>query len=187
MAFLVVLDACVLYPASLRDTLLRLAEAEFYDLYWSNEILDEVRRNLVENADATEEQAAKLIEFMDAAFDGACVSSAQIEALIPAMGNDVKDRHVLAAAKAVGAEQIVTSNIKHFTEEHTAPHGIEAITPDEFLLNQLSLDPGLVITTLHRQPDALSNPPMTLQEVLEALRVVVPDFVTAVEERLVAE
>ena len=43
----VVLDACVLIPATLRDTLLRAAEQGMYRLHWSNQILEEVRRNLI--------------------------------------------------------------------------------------------------------------------------------------------
>jgi hypothetical protein len=40
-------DANVLFPFTLRDTLLRAAEAGVYQLYWSEAILEEVRRNLV--------------------------------------------------------------------------------------------------------------------------------------------
>ena len=42
-----VLDACVLYPLPLRDTLLSVAEAGLYEARWSERILDEVERNLV--------------------------------------------------------------------------------------------------------------------------------------------
>ena len=42
----VVLDANVLIPNALRDTLLRAAEAGWYDAYWSDETLAEVERNL---------------------------------------------------------------------------------------------------------------------------------------------
>ena len=45
--FKVVLDANVLYPFSLRDTLLRAAAAALFQVYWSDEILEETRRNLV--------------------------------------------------------------------------------------------------------------------------------------------
>jgi hypothetical protein len=38
-----VLDACVLVPNSLCDTLLRLAERGFYRPLWSQQILDEVQ------------------------------------------------------------------------------------------------------------------------------------------------
>ena len=49
MPFTVVLDTCVIYPADLRDTLLRQAERGLYRALWSDDILDELRRNLVED------------------------------------------------------------------------------------------------------------------------------------------
>lgn len=48
-----ILDACVLYPAPLRDLLLSLAEQELYRPKWSTVIQDEWRRNLLKNRDDT--------------------------------------------------------------------------------------------------------------------------------------
>lgn len=48
MPFAVVLDTCVLYPAHLRDTLLRLAEQDLYQALWSADIIEELHRNLVD-------------------------------------------------------------------------------------------------------------------------------------------
>ena len=45
--FIVLLDANVLFPFSLRDTLLRAAAAGLYRLRWPSRILDETTRNLV--------------------------------------------------------------------------------------------------------------------------------------------
>lgn len=73
MPFAAVLDASVLYPLPLRDTLLRIAETELYDAYWSGRILDEVVRNLVADGRASEEQARQLTDAMAAAFDGAAL------------------------------------------------------------------------------------------------------------------
>ena len=57
----VVLDANVLFPFSLRDTLLRAAAEGYFQVYWSEQILEEARRNLVESATITEAQANTLI------------------------------------------------------------------------------------------------------------------------------
>lgn len=45
-----VLDANVLIPAAPRDTLLRAAELGLFQPVWSDQILDEVQRNLVSAA-----------------------------------------------------------------------------------------------------------------------------------------
>jgi predicted nucleic acid-binding protein len=187
MDFPVVIDACALYPYSLRDTLLRLAEAEFFDPYWSDEIIAETRRCLIEIHGVPEEKADRMIENMTEAFDGATVPRERVEHFIPAMRNHEGDRHVLAAAAAIRAEQIVTFNLKHFAEEHTAPLGIEAIHPDEFLLNQLSLDSGLVVAILRRQAAAFMNPPWCIEDLLNALRESAPQFVAEVERLIAAE
>lgn len=55
--FRVVLDANVLFPFTLRDTLLRAADAGYFQLYWSDEILDEAQRNLIGRGAINDEQA----------------------------------------------------------------------------------------------------------------------------------
>jgi predicted nucleic acid-binding protein len=119
--FAVVLDASVLYPLPLRDTLLRMAETELYDPLWSARILDEVMRNLEGNRGASAEQTRHLRDAMTAAFDGAEASEAAIDRLEPAMTNDPKDRHVLAAAVASEAQASVTLNLNDFPSDACEP------------------------------------------------------------------
>jgi len=87
--FRVVLDACVLFPYSIRDPLLSAAAADFY---WSAQILDEMRRNLVKSGHTTDEKAVGLINQMNGFFPEAAVSGH--EPLIAAMNNEPEDRHV---------------------------------------------------------------------------------------------
>ncbi len=47
--FAVLYDSCVLYPAPLRDLLMRLALTDLYRAKWTNEIHDEWIRNLLIN------------------------------------------------------------------------------------------------------------------------------------------
>ena len=63
MAFGAVLDTCVLYPFSLCDILLRLADRELYDPHWSGRILEELARTLVEHG-LTRAQASHRVDQM---------------------------------------------------------------------------------------------------------------------------
>ncbi|TMQ11902.1 MAG: PIN domain-containing protein [Deltaproteobacteria bacterium] len=93
--FIVLLDANVLFPFSLRDTLLRAAAAGFYQVRWSSQILDEMARNLVSTGTMPEEKAQRLRAIMEREFPEAEVTD--YEHLIAAMKNHEKDRHVAAA------------------------------------------------------------------------------------------
>lgn len=179
--FRVVLDANVLFPFSLRDTLLRAADAGYYQLYWSEEILAEAHRNLVARGHITQEQADRLFSTMREAFPEAMV--VDHEPLIEGMANDPKDRHVAAAAVKAGAQVIVTFNTNDF---RTLPEGIEAQGPSTFLSNIFDLDPRGVIDLLRRQARALEKPPKTFDQLIDGLAKTVPGFVGEVRSRLQA-
>jgi len=49
VAFVVIYDACVLYPAPLRDLLVRIANTGIVRARWSERILDECFRSIKEN------------------------------------------------------------------------------------------------------------------------------------------
>lgn len=174
----VVLDACVLFPAALRDTLLRVAEARLYRVHWSDEILLEMTRNLVKTRRCTTEQASRLEAMMRRAFPEACVSG--YENLTKALKNHPKDRHVLAAAIVCDAQVIVTSNLKDFPRAALEPYHVEAQSPDAFLLQMLGLNPRHMLEILATQAADLGNPPVTLDELLDELAMAVPGFVTQV-------
>ena len=158
MAYCAVVDACALYPFSLRDTLIRLAAAELYDLFWSERILDEVSRNLVKREVATEEQAERLLQKMRDVFPEAMVADEQITALEGAMTNASKDRHVLAAAVSAGAEAIVTFNLRDFPPEACELHDVEAMHPDDFLMILFGVSSETVVAVLETQASDLRKP-----------------------------
>ncbi len=175
--FIVLLDANVLFPFTLRDTLLRAAAADFYQMRWSARILDEMTRNLVANGVMPEEKARRLRGIMESEFPEAEVTG--YEDLIPAMKNQEKDRHVAAAALKAGAQVITTANLRDFTD---LPDGIEAQSPDAFLCNLFDLHPERFIEILHEQAADLVNPPMSFEEITARLRKTVPELVAAVLE-----
>lgn len=167
MAFAAFLDANVLFPLYLADTLLTQAEAEAFRPLWSAGVLDELGRNLLEHTEMNEDQVHHRLTEMRAAFVDAEVTG--YESLIDSMGNNPKDRHVLAAAVRGNAEVIVTSDRKGFPESSLKPFDITAVSPDDFLLDQLDLYPGLVIDCLHRQISRNTMRQMTMGELLGRL------------------
>ncbi|HET8777239.1 MAG TPA: hypothetical protein VFN76_06225 [Candidatus Limnocylindria bacterium] len=83
---------------------------------------------------------------------------------------DPDDRHVLAAAIRAGAQGVVTFNLRDFPAEVLAAYEVEAIHPDDFVLDLLDLRPAAVATAVQEQARALKNPPMTPDRVLDILR-----------------
>jgi predicted nucleic acid-binding protein len=181
VAFAVVLDTCVLYPAHLRDVLLRLAERGTYRPLWSPDIVDELRRNLIEIA--SEHSVDRLVGEMTHAFPDALVTG--YEALIDGLSCDPKDRHVLAAAVRADAAAIVTFNLDDFPAGSVRPYQVEVLHPDEFLLDQLDLAPSAVLDELKLQAAANRREPRSVATLVDALeRAGVPAFADEVRRRI---
>lgn len=175
------LDACVLFPAALRDTLLRAAAAGLYQPHWSAEILEEVRRNLVAKGKRPD-HIQHLINTLKEVFPEAMVT--EYQHLTAAMTNDPKDRHVLAAAVAGGAEIIVTDNLRDFPAEALAPFHISAQSPDEFLMGLFLAHPEEMAQIIIEQAADLHRPPQGPQDVLNKLALHAPTFAARVRAAL---
>ena len=67
MRFSVIYDACVLYPAPLRDFLIRLALSGLFAARWSDDIQNEWSRNLLEDRPELAGQLPRTIELMNQA------------------------------------------------------------------------------------------------------------------------
>lgn len=167
------LDACVLLPMPLADTLLRMAETpRLYLPKWSDEALAEVTRNLISKWSKSAEQAKRREEALLKHFPEAQVTG--YESLLGAMSNHPKDRHVLAAAVHSGTSLIVTYNAKDFPASSLEPWGIEIQGPSTFLINLYDLAPGIVARKLSEQAQNIGIP---LEALLLKLQVNVPSFV----------
>lgn len=145
----VVLDACVLIPMPLADTLLRMAEApRLYLPKWSQTIMDEVTRNLIAKWQMAPEKAHRREMELQRHFPEAWVEG--FDALVDGMTNDPGDRHVLAAAVRSHADLIVTYNRRHFPTAAVEPGKIDVLGPSAFLRSLYDLDAGLVVGRLRR-------------------------------------
>lgn len=97
---IVLFDACVLYPAPLRDLLMHLSLSGLFRARWTNEIHEEWINNLLEQRpDLNRIQLERTRALMNTHILDALVEN--YETLTPKLSlPDPHDRHVLAAAFA---------------------------------------------------------------------------------------
>lgn len=167
MGWTALLDACVLYPVSTRDLLLRGAERYLYEIRWTPTIIADVQRHLVEDARLTRERAKRLIDMMLASFPDAMVVG--YDALVDTMPNHPRDRHVLAAAVVAGADVIVTDNTRHFPPAACEPFGVEVQTANEFLSYSFDLAPEVMSDIFLQQVEDYVKPAFDVAAALSLL------------------
>jgi hypothetical protein len=170
-AFIVFYDANVLYPAELRNFLMHLALIGVFRPKWSPDVHDEWIGSLLENRpDLTREKLERTRQLMEKAAPDALVTGYQH--LIPTLVlPDERDRHVLAAAVHSEASIIVTCNLNDFPQQALQRFDIEALHPDEFILQLIDLAPVLVVEAAENHRASLKNPPKTVAEYLSSLEL----------------
>ncbi|MFM2400860.1 MAG: hypothetical protein RI950_376 [Bacteroidota bacterium] len=162
-----VLDACVLYPAPIRDLLLSFAEVGLLKPFWSDKINEEWVRNLLRNReDLSLAKLQSTVRAMNAAFPDANVEengNLIYSLLLP----DHNDRHVLATAIQSESSMIVTANLKDFPEAELRPYAIIAISPDNFISSLIRNNKLLAFSAFENQVRRLQNPILNNLQVLE--------------------
>ena len=110
--YAVVLDACVLAPMPIADTLLRLAEEpSLYRVFWTENLLEEIGGAL-SRMGRTTAQIERRLKFMRDHFPEAMLEiPCELLQSIPCLP-DQNDRHIVAAAILGHANAIITDNTK---------------------------------------------------------------------------
>ncbi|TPQ51526.1 PIN domain-containing protein [Prosthecomicrobium hirschii] len=169
--FTAFIDACTLVSALKRNLLLTLAEAEFFRVRWSDTVLDETERALVDihskrGLENAVERAKRVREAMEKAFEDANVGKFDNLNLLCINLPDPDDDHVLAAAVKTRADVIVTENLKDFPEKVLEPLMIESRSADAFIADTIALDPGRAVAAIRTMRMRLKNPAKTAEALL---------------------
>jgi predicted nucleic acid-binding protein len=169
MTFTVIYDANVLYPNTLRDLLIRIAQSSTVQAKWTNAILDEMAAALRRNRpDIPAARLDRLCELMNSAVRDCLVLG--YEPLIEGLKlPDPDDRHVLAAAIKAGAQVIVTRNLKDFPASDLRQWEVEAKSPDAFVLDQVGINVRAVAASVRQIADSRTNPPESVEDILSQL------------------
>jgi len=168
MPFAVVYDAGALYPNAQRDLLIRIAQAGLVQARWTTDIIEEMAlARQHRNPDLDAARLDRLKRLINHSVPDCLVWGHEglIESLkLP----DPDDRHILAAAIHSGAQVIVTAKVRDFPAEYLADFNIEAKTPDDFILDQISIDDRVVFACVQDIANCRTSP-HTAQDILVEL------------------
>lgn len=167
--YTVILDACVLYCAPVRELLVELASTDLFRAKWSAQIHDEWITSLLRNRpDLDETKLRRTAHLMNVAVSDSMVSG--YEDLVAGLElPDTKDRHILAAAIHGKCDAIITFNLKDFPSAILSQFDIEPLHPDDFLHFQYDLGEADVVTSVQRIRGRLKSPPVSASDYLERL------------------
>lgn len=168
-AYTAFFDACVFYPAPLRDIIIELATTGLFRAKWSDQVHEEWIKNLLaDRKDLSAKRLYRTRDLMNNAVMDCLVTG--FEPLISSLTlPDPDDRHVLAAAIYSRSDAIVTTKLKDFPVETLAGFNIEPIHPDEFIFNQFGLNQASVITAVWRCRRRLTSPQISAEQYLSTL------------------
>jgi predicted nucleic acid-binding protein len=162
------LDTNVLYPLLIRDILLWFAYEELFFPFWSKHVLMEWSRVMQRNG-LTQTESQRRMHMIQDAFPFAMVRG--YESLIEQLYlPDEDDRHVLAAAIRVGADTIITQNLKDFPKSALSPLGIAAMNADTFLVGVIQKNPTKALRAFKQMVKQRKRPTQSSQEVILSLR-----------------
>lgn len=163
-------DTNVCFPISLLDLILRLDEAAFHEVIWTEDLLAELAGVWVAQGARSAASAAKVCEDIRGAFGGQEVPRAEYAHLIDSMpGRDPADHPHAAAAAARAPAVILTSNTADFPEEALAELGVAVRAPDDYLCELLEAHGDALLDVVAEMAEDRRNPKMTVEDVLDAL------------------
>ena len=170
----VVLDACILYPAAQRDFFMWLAAGGVIRAHWTNQIHDEWMRNVERDYGIARSVLERVRKLMDQAAGDALIKHFRKHEHLFTR-TDTKDRHVAAAAVAARKRTradivtIITWNLRDFDRWELAKVGVATETPAAFLCRLFAKSPDEVIAALVRMQNNLRNPSKTVGECADTL------------------
>ncbi|MEV6270738.1 PIN domain-containing protein [Kribbella sp. NPDC051936] len=160
------LDANVIRGQQTTDVLLSMASRQVFEPRWTQNVLDEMRRNRPDGLSAAD--IDKRINAMNRAFPDA-LTEAPPQGLQDQMHADAKDKHVLAGAVSSESDVLVTDNIKDFHAPSTGSHAMRVEPLNQFLSRKLHEDPQRVQGALQDMLKRYKRDPRTIPALIDAM------------------
>jgi predicted nucleic acid-binding protein len=165
-----VLDADIIYSRVLHELMGRVAKRlRLFDLVWSEELLAEARRALVEKKGLAEGVASRWVDYLPQNFPAGAtnVEEDMVRVDLDALTVDLQDQHVCALAITSGADYLFTHDRGYLTNG-LRQYGVEVTAPDPFLAAAFDADAEAMLTLLELQASGWAGG-REVEELLDAL------------------
>ncbi len=168
----VFIDTSELFPFTIMDVLLTLAEDFLFTWVWTDEVLDEWEGVIVREGRRTPEAAASVAvavrtHFARDRIDPALYQDKITDDLSP----DPDDRVHAAAAIYGNVDVVLTRNLKHLRTQPVLAAGVKVISSDEFLCDLLTVHHDGVVESFTHAADRRRNPPTSPSELATKLAI----------------
>lgn len=160
-------DTATLYPISIADLILRLAEIGLIEMLWTDYLLDETTRVLVGDKHLSASAATYFCDCIRDTFpDGHIKRSAYEHLIATRTGPDPKDHEHSAAASAANVDVVLSADKTGFPRTDTRP----AVRrhPDSYLLGLLDDFDDIIIDTIEQMGNSRRQR-ATVNDTLDAL------------------
>lgn len=142
----VILDANVLYSNTLRNLFLWLSWNNLVEVFWSEEIWNEVFRNYSKDQKKNQDFQNHIASSVMVKFES---SMKNLKSGYTPVGlRDGDDEHVVALARQENIELVLTFNLVDFPEKMLAAYKVKALHPDIFLCELFHKSPSEVKETI---------------------------------------
>ncbi len=166
-----VLDTDVIFSRVLHELLGRIAsELRLLTPIWSDELLTEAERVLVEKKPMPEAAARRWVGYLREAFPAGRVELAgpPWAAQLAELTADPDDQHICALAVAGNADLLLTSD-RGYLRDPLSRHGIDVQVPDGFLGAAFDEQPSALLGLLRSQAAAWGGG-RPIEELLDAIQ-----------------
>lgn len=181
-----VLDVDIIYSRVLHEFLGRLAgRLRLLDLYWSQQLLSEAKKTLIEKKGLTDQAAQRWVDYLRQSFPAGETNIDEVlaSADFSSLSADPKDHHVCALAIAADADYLCTHD-RGYLREGLQQYGIEVAGPDPFLCTALENDPQAILEILELIASGWAGG-RTIEELLAAIeRAGAPTFAAKAQQAL---
>lgn len=182
----VFIDTSELYPFTIMDVLLTLSENLLFTWVWTDELLDEWERVIVEDKQRTPESARSVTDAVRSWFATSRIDPADYRGKVTDdLSPDPDDRIHVAACLDGRADVLLTRNTKDFAVDKLAAAGVRVMTADDFLVALLRRRPTAVHEAFVATAAARTRPPVTACELIDRVdRAGAPRFTARMRRRL---